>query len=271
MLSFSGIPDMLSQSIAARALLLGQSIELRRLSQVLILSRDPTTIEVEGGGHAVLFRFGVAVLFDVPEAAEKKLLARLRELITDPFESPPVEELDIRLVPDAEEQFLNGELILQLTNTPRYQVVADILAKSVFIDYYEQKASGAFDRIEPLAGRMQSGGHLPRQARKLMCHIGEVLHIQHHMVGRALVGEKPDVLWEYPELDRLWQRLENEYEIGERQIALERKLEMLSGTAETLLGLLQDRRTLRVEWYIVILILIEIMLTLYELFFRHAE
>jgi uncharacterized Rmd1/YagE family protein len=78
------------------------------------------------------------------------------------------------------------------------------------------------------------------------------------------------VLWENPELDRLWKRLESEYEIGERQIALERKLEMLSGTAETLLGMLQDRRTLRVEWYIVILIVVEIFLTLYELFFRHA-
>jgi required for meiotic nuclear division protein 1 len=44
----------------------------------------------------------------------------------------------------------------------------------------------------------------------------------------------------------------------------------LSGTAETLLGMLQDRRTLRVEWYIVILIVVEIFLTLYELFFRHA-
>lgn len=262
---------MLSKSIAARALLLGQSIELRRLSQVQILSRDPTTIDVEGGGQAVLFRFGVAVLFDVPESAEKALLARLGEFIHDPFASPAVEELDIRLVTDAEEQFLNGELILQTIDIPRYQVVADILAKSVFLDHYEQNTSGAFDRIEPLAVRMQSGARLPRQAKKLMCHIGEVLLVQHHMVGRAQVGEKPDVLWENPELERLWKRLESEYEIGERQIALERKLEMLSGTAETLLGMLQDRRTLRVEWYIVILIVIEIFLTLYELFFRHAE
>jgi len=261
---------MLSKSIAARALLLGQGMELRRLNQVQLLSRDPTTIEVEGGGHAVLFRFGVAVLFDVPEGAEKRLLEQLRPFIHDPFASPAVEELDIRVVPGAEEQFLNSELVLQLVDIPRVQVVADILAKSAFLDYYEQHTSGAFDRIEPLAVRMQSAARLPRQAKRLMCHIGEVLLVQHHMVGRAQVGEKPDVLWENPELGRLWKRLESEYEIGERQIALERKLEMLSGTAETLLGMLQDRRTLRVEWYIVILIVVEIFLTLYELFFRHA-
>ncbi|MEJ2309767.1 MAG: RMD1 family protein [Gammaproteobacteria bacterium] len=262
---------MLSKSITARALLLGQGIELRRLNQLLILSRDPTTIEVEGGGHAVLFRFGVAVLFDVPADAEKALLVKLHSVITEPLEPMDAEELRLRIVPDAEEQFLKDELILHLANIQRYQVVADILAKSVFLDHYDQRASVAFDRIEPLAERMQSGGRLPRQAKRLMCHIGEVLAIQHHLIGRALVGEKPDILWEHPELERLWQRLENEYEIGERQLALERKLEMLSGTAETLLGLLQDRRTLRVEWYIVILILVEIVLTLYELFFRHGN
>ena len=38
---------MLSKSIAARALRLGQGMELRRLNQMQILSRDPTTIEVE--------------------------------------------------------------------------------------------------------------------------------------------------------------------------------------------------------------------------------
>jgi uncharacterized Rmd1/YagE family protein len=43
-------------------------------------------------------------------------------------------------------------------------------------------------------------------------------------------------------------------------------LDQINSTAETLLGLLQDRRTLRVEWYIVILIIIETALSLYELF-----
>ena len=79
---------MLSKSISARALLLGQGIELRRLNQVQILSRDPMMIEVEGGGHAVLFRFGVAVLFDVPESAENPLLTRLQAVIQDPCAAP---------------------------------------------------------------------------------------------------------------------------------------------------------------------------------------
>ncbi|WP_275096371.1 RMD1 family protein [Sedimenticola hydrogenitrophicus] len=262
---------MLQSITTVRSLLVGQGIELRRLHQVKILSRDPTTIEVEEGGYAVLFRFGVVVLFNVAALAEASFLQRLRDFVIEPYDSLTVESLDIEVVPDAAERLEEGRLILPEADLPLLQVVADILAKSLVLDDYEKRAAGAFDRIEPLAERMQSGGRLPRQVNELLRHVGEILQIQHRMVGRAQVGEKPDILWDHPELERIWKRLENEYEIGERQIALERKLDLISNTAETLLGLLQDRRTLRVEWYIVILIVVEIVLTLYELFFRHAE
>ncbi len=61
-------------------------------------------------------------------------------------------------------------------------------------------------------------------------------------------------------------QLEDEFELQERHVALERKLQVISNTAETLLDLLQTQQSQRVEWYIVILIVVEIALTLYELF-----
>ena len=42
----------------------------------------------------------------------------------------------------------------------------------------------------------------------------------------------------------------------------------LTGTIQTAIDLIQSRRSLRVEWYIVILIVVEIVLTLYDMFIR---
>jgi uncharacterized Rmd1/YagE family protein len=69
-------------------------------------------------------------------------------------------------------------------------------------------------------------------------------------------------------LEVLYVRLESEFELRERQLALERKLEVIGRTAQTVLDLLQARRSLRVEWYIVILIVMELLLSLYEQFFK---
>lgn len=261
---------MQSTTIFVRAHLFAQNIEPRQITQQQILARDPTTIAVDDGGYVVLFRFGVAVFFNTTSKAENAFLQELTPLAGKPFTHPGIESLEVQIQNKVEERIEDEILVLNDLSLARLQVVADVLAKSVFLDDYEQKATNAFDRIEPLAERMHSLGSLPRHAHDLICHIGEILQLQHRMIARAQVGEKPDVLWDHPELERLWHRLENNFEIGERQLALERKLELISSTAETLLSLLQDRRTLHVEWYITILIVIEIALTLYELFFRHV-
>lgn len=260
---------MSSTTVTVRARLFGQSIESRRISQMKILSRDPTTIAMHGDGFVVLFRFGVAVFFNTTLESENEFLTELQPFVDNPITTSNVESLEVMVDSVADERVDGQRFILHDLSVPRLQVVADVLAKSVFLDDYEQTTASAFDRIQPLAERMHSTGRLQGQARNLLRHIGEVLQLQHRMIARAQVGEKPEVLWNHPELDRLWHHLESEYEIGERQLALERKLELINSTAETLLDLLQDRRTLRVEWYIVLLIVIEIVLTLYELFFRH--
>lgn len=59
--------------------------------------------------------------------------------------------------------------------------------------------------------------------------------------------------------------LESEFEIHERLVALERKLDLAGRTVRTLVDLINARHALRVEWYIVALILVEILLTLYAM------
>jgi len=89
--------------------------------------------------------------------------------------------------------------------------------------------------------------------------------MQHKMVGRVETGEKPELLWEHPELERLYMRLADEYELRERDRALDRKLDVVSRTVETVLGLVQTRSSTRVEWYIVLLIVAELVLAAYSL------
>jgi uncharacterized Rmd1/YagE family protein len=98
--------------------------------------------------------------------------------------------------------------------------------------------------------------------------IGDSLLTQHRMVGRVAVEDKPDILWDWPELERFYARLADEYELLERGQAVDRKLALVGDTIRTLLELVQDQRTVRLEWYIIILIAIEILLSLYEMFVR---
>ena len=61
---------------------------------------------------------------------------------------------------------------------------------------------------------------------------------------------------------------EHGVELSERAEILDRKLELISRTVSTTLDLLQTQRGLRVEWYILALIVFEICLSLYDIFTR---
>lgn len=119
-----------------------------------------------------------------------------------------------------------------------------------------------------MATNLEESGVIKGQASTLLKHIGATLRIEHMMVGRVEVAEKPELLWDRPELEGLFIRMEDEFEIKERHAALERKMNVISRTTETLLELLQSRHTMRVEWYIVALIVVEVLLSLYEMFIR---
>lgn len=252
--------------VMARALFLGQRLELRSFKNTQTLSNLPLTITAGAHGCTMLFRYGAVVMMGLSSVEEMSLLSELEPLIIDPFTEPEDESITL-VLSDADKEGIDASLIyLQGFDLDRLQLVANILAKSVVLGHYEKSIAASFDRVEPLATSLKERGRGQRGARNLLRDIGDILFIQGKMVGRVEVTEKPELLWEHPELERLYLRLEDEYELHERHVALERKLELISRTAATLLDLLQTNRSLRVEWYIVILIVVEIVLTLHEKF-----
>jgi len=254
------------QQFIGRAFFIGQRLDLRAFEKASRLMVSPLMVSAGAHGVAVLFRYGVVVLFGLSAVEEAAFLNDMKAFVVQPFDKVESEEVD--LVRAGEDGVDGSHIQLSEFDLPRLQVVADVLAKSVVLGHYETALAQTFDRIEPLATKLQTGARFMHQSRELLRHIGDVLLIQSKMVGRVEVSEKPELLWEQPQYERLFIRLEGEFELRERHMALERKLELVSRTAETLLDLLQDKRTLRVEWYIVILIVVEIVLTLYELWWH---
>jgi uncharacterized Rmd1/YagE family protein len=251
--------------VPVRALLLGERLDTRALERDKPLAVAPLTVEIPGGA-AVLFRYGAVVLFGPPTAALDNFVAGLRPLVTAALPAPERDEARLLIRPDADQQVdLAGNILLREKTYESLQVVADILAKGLVLSHYETRIADIFDGIEPLAATLREKGRAGARSKELLRHIGDVLLMQQKMVGRVETGEKPELLWDHPELERLYVRLAEEYELRDRDRALDRKLDVISRTVETLLGLVQTRSSLRVEWYIVLLIVAELLLTTYPL------
>jgi uncharacterized Rmd1/YagE family protein len=255
------------ETVSVRALFLGGRLDIKPLERTDNLATLPLVVSAGERGCAVLFRYGAVVLFGLNEVEEFSFLSYLAPLVFEPFAEPETEAAVLKLDQVAG-KVDNGVIWLREFAIDQFQIVADVLAKSVVLAHYEMGTAKVFDQIEPFAEGLQRTTRDERWGKELLRQLGRALSIQHKIVGRVEIIDKPELLWDAPDLERIYLRLENEYEIRERQVALERKLDLISRTAETALDLLQHNTGLRVEWYVVILIVVEIMLSLYELFLK---
>lgn len=254
----------------ARAILVADRLDLRAVAELgkQHLATQPLVVPIEGGGLAALFRYGAIVLFDVSPEAEHALLEKVEPAVEQPVPKREIEEFTICISDSGQEGVDGHNVTLVRLDVQRLQLVAVALAKSVVLANYEADIIDSFDRIEPLARHLDRRPWGVWSDRELLRHIGSALLSEHELVSRVEVTDKPELLWERPDLEPLYLRLDEELEIHDRHAVLERKLELIDRTARTVLELLQAERTLRVEWYIVILIVVEIVLLAYELFFR---
>jgi uncharacterized Rmd1/YagE family protein len=252
----------------AQALFLGKNINLRNLENYVCLATMP--VIVSGGEHgcAVLLNYGAVVLFNLEPVEKVAFLTKLSSQVSDSFANPETEEVEIHLNVAESERVKEGKIFLHEFSVERLQIVADILAKSVVLSHYETSLAAVFDQIEPFAASLQRENRSRRQSRELLRQLGTTLLVQHKIVGQVEIIDKPELLWESPQLENLYLRLEDEYEIRERHHALERKLDLISQTAQTVLEFMQHSSSQRVEWYVVILIVVEILLSLYDIIFK---
>jgi uncharacterized Rmd1/YagE family protein len=254
------------QPIPVRAFNLGERLHLRGLYEAP-LEYAPLVAAVGERALGMLFRYGVVVVFGATEAEQKTWFKELRERVEKPYRRPETEETRVLAGRQTEGVSAEGINVAELT-LPRLQVIAIVLARSVALAYDESAIARAFDVVEPLARELDKPRSSGRILKEVLRHIGGTLLAQQKMIGRVEIADKPDILWDQPELERLYARLEDEYELVERSAVLERKLALVARTAEITLNLLQTRRMLRVEWYIVILIVFEVILYSYEIWWK---
>jgi uncharacterized Rmd1/YagE family protein len=253
--------------IAATALLLGERLELRGLSRLAGSGTDPVILS--GGTHpAFAFRWGALVTFGGSAHERATLLAQLSGRIANPLPVPLEESAWVSGGAERDEVSETGEIRLMDLSMPRLGILADALAKSAALSHQEMALARTLDGMEPVVARLREKGRLGFLSRGLMRAIGAALAARGRANARIQAGDKPDLLWEHPALERLHLRLSDEFELPERGAALERKLVMVGEIMQTLLSLIQGQRSLMLEIAVASFILIQAVAALYGLLTR---
>jgi required for meiotic nuclear division protein 1 len=251
--------------IQLRALLLGERLDARGLERTGAQIAGVVALAEAAPGHAFAFRWGALVTAGLAPDGVDRLVARLDARVSDRLAQPVEETALIRLDPGAEGPDRDGVIRLKDLSAARVALVAEALARSALLTHQEAMLERTLDRLDPVLARLRRGRLWPSSSVMLRS-IGEAIAARSRAGARVDTTAKPDLLWDNPDLAPLYAQLADEWEIEERSEALSRKLTMIRETSETLLSLVEARRSRGLELAVVLLIALEVATTLYGLF-----
>lgn len=221
-------------------------------------------LPVEPQGDIFLYPFGAIVFHNLNTERQAAELARLH--LARPGLSPEVVQEDFRVIvtAGAVPGFVDGVLHLDLLDRRRAGVIAQTVAQSAALEYYERIVEQLFSRTGDLAARLESRGTVALRTRPLHRFIGAAITARAEVLSVLHLLDKPEGTWDDAEMDRVYADLRREFDLVDRFRALEYKLRSIQETLELVLGVARERRLVWIEVAVVLLILLEIILSAFR-------
>jgi uncharacterized Rmd1/YagE family protein len=214
------------------------------------------------GGGVYIYPFGAVVMHDVPLERRDAVIARLREVVPKLTTRVIREEYTVIEAPEFAIGIVDGALHLDRLTQGRAAVVALTIAQSAAMEYYERIVDEMFIRTAAFVDRLENKGTVPFRTRPMHRFLGQAITTRTEVLSVLHLLDKPEAAWDDPGIDRIYEDLRAEFDLGDRYAALELKLRSIQEALELLVGVARDRQLLTLEVTVVILILLELVLSL---------
>ncbi|HEY0713860.1 MAG TPA: RMD1 family protein [Polyangia bacterium] len=214
------------------------------------------------GGTVYLYPSGAVVFIDVGQAGREGELLRLKQVLPGLSNQVVSEQLTVHERPGTRPDMEAGVLVLERLTQDRAEIVANTIAQSAAMEYYERIVEQMFTDTDKMVGRLEKRGTVTAVTRRLHKFIGAAIGTRSEVFSVLHLFDKPDAAWDDPEAEKIYDQLRLEFDLVDRHQALELKLRSVQEALELIIDIARDRRLVWLESSIVALIVFEIVLSL---------
>ncbi|KAK9433592.1 hypothetical protein V1505DRAFT_361573 [Lipomyces doorenjongii] len=133
------------------------------------------------------------------------------------------------------------------------------LARSTKLAVLEMGLEKYLESIRDITDRLATGAKLPvHDGREVLKKTGELLTLRGNLNLYSELTETPDLYWSEPELETIYRAISKNLDIAPRIAILNKKLDYVSEVVSILKAHLSEEQSVRLEWMIIILIMVEV-------------
>lgn len=250
---------------SAETVYTGESIDLKKIQenvrQYAYLNRDhPLVVRLLKDQYAVLTKFGAVTFWNVPYRLRSEFLKEIQPLVRSKKGAYHYDEDTKVLIGGEAVKITFDKVFLPKLAVEHIKIISYVLSQSVALERYEDEIETSLSEIGVIVENLKSSGRAMLTEKQLLKQIGNALSVKQTAVAHLSLFDKPEEVWESPELENLYNRMSAEYELQDRFDVLDEKIKYLSDISQMLMSFLAEKQNAFLEKIIIVLIAVDIVI-----------
>lgn len=243
----------------------GADLVLRLFPEATPLHSSPLLIEYNGC-YVVFLSYGAVLFWIGNEATSVEILIAISK--ARGTKDVPVQgqtELFVRLNQE-NEQVNFKDIWLKELSIEHIKIISETLGQSVALQHCDQLVQELLTQSGPAVQELKTRGRIKESSPEILKLIGATLEMREKTLARLALIDAPLEAWRSERLSRLHAQLDGHLKIKQRLATLQTKLDYLLDLSDILMNFIRHREGHRLEWIIIILIVIEVVFSTYHFF-----
>ena len=216
--------------------------------------------DLDNNRYLYLFDYGVIVLGNYDVVSKSEFITFAKNYATNPIDLNLFEEYEIKTEENLERPIVKNNFVtVSKIDSSLMRIIMLNIAQSVALEYYEVLTDQLISSSKHYILELEQIGKLSISKTNLLKYIGKVLNVKNSIVDNLYILDDPNLVWDNEELNLLNKQLKTNFDIHPRFKDLDYRLQIVENNLRLFTEVLNVRESSRLEWIVIILILIEVV------------
>ncbi len=221
------------------------------------------------GEYIYVFKYGVVCFLNYDPIRISEFLRLISPYCKNKFDQSLEEEFKI-LTNSARNKIGFNSIEIIGSEIEVLRLIMLNVSQSVALDYYLEQTTRLMEETNYHTQILEAKGSLNISGRNLKKYIGKTLLLKNRIAENMYIFDAPPETWEDENLNRIHTDLKRTFDLNERFRNIQEGLNIIKDNYELFRDLLQYRTSFRLEWVIIILILVEVLNIFIPKIFSHV-
>jgi uncharacterized Rmd1/YagE family protein len=227
-------------------------------SQPLIFNNSELFYKQDDDKYCYLLSYGIVVFASFTDLEKSEFLKFVKGFIEDEVHEKYEEHFIVQTDPSVSVVLSYNSITVSEITDNTVRIVMLNIGQSVALDFYEDLTLEIFKDSREITDELEKTGTFKYSKKGLLKFVGRTINIKNSIIDNLYIFDAPEEVWENEHLERIDKGLKKTFDLKMRYQDIDYKLKIVQDNLRLFTDLLQNRESTRLEWIVIILILIEV-------------